>query len=298
MDARLAVVVGRFQVPELHPGHHHLLTTATTFHARLLVVLGDHGGLPTDRYPLPFEVRAAMIRQAYPDAIIVRLCNMPSDTQWCASLDALIAEHAGDDGAVLYGSRDSFLSCYAGKFPTMLVKELPGFSGTKMRECDATCHYGDVSFRAGIIHAQALRLPVSYQTVDVAILSDDRTKVLLGQKPMDDGMWRFVGGFVDPTDATLESAARREAKEECGDIEISDPHYVGSFRINDVRYAHAQDKIMTAFFSSTYVYGRVAAGDDITLVAWHPVERLLDILAPGHRILGQALLATINTTNE
>jgi ADP-ribose pyrophosphatase YjhB (NUDIX family) len=130
--------------------------------------------------------------------------------------------------------------------------------------------------------------PVSYQAVDVVVFDKfDLTKtprrVLMGHKweKFSGGLKapkqekRFIGGFVDPKDTSLEFAARRELSEEGGaNLEVSQPKYVGSFRVEDPRYTDSPDKIMSAVFLTTYVYGYATAGDDIATVEWVDTEWL------------------------
>lgn len=106
--------------------------------------------------------------------------------------------------------------------------------------------------------------PTSFQTTDCVIRNRDRSEFLFGRKKKDNGKWRFLGGFVDPKDLSLESASQRERLEEAGkNLECAQPQYLFSLRIDDPRYRDSQHKILTAVFLHDYIFGFAEAGDDI-----------------------------------
>src|ERR1017187_4422194 len=105
--------------------------------------------------------------------------------------------------------------------------------------------------------------PISYQRTDAVILDEVGSRLLLGKKKKEP-LFRFVGGFVDPKDKSLEEASIRERREETGiNLECSKPEYLFSFRVDDPRFKKGPDKIMSAVFGYTYVFGIPKAGDDI-----------------------------------
>ena len=61
---KLGVVIGRFQVPELHAGHRHILDTTRDENDDLLILLGTTEALPSERNPLPFSVRKRMLEES------------------------------------------------------------------------------------------------------------------------------------------------------------------------------------------------------------------------------------------
>lgn len=271
-DGEVGVIVGRFQVDELHAGHRFLIETAFARHREVLVVIGVSGGLASRRDPLDFETRRRLIVEAFPQATVRPIYDQPSDEAWSRELDRLIVKAFPGVLAVCYGSRDSFLSAYVGEFPKEYVKEVEGFAGSHARAKIGRTVVHTKDFRAGVIHAAQYRLPVSYQAVDIAVVSYDRGDILLGRKKQDDDKLRFIGGFVDPADESLEDAARREAHEEAPNIEIADLRYLGSARINDVRCRGSEDGVMSALFVSAYVFGHARAGDDLDALEWVPLR--------------------------
>ncbi|OGD24181.1 hypothetical protein A2Z10_00740 [Candidatus Azambacteria bacterium RBG_16_47_10] len=288
-DRSVGIIVGRFQVDELHAGHRFLIETAFMRHRSVLVAVGVSGGLATRRDPLDFETRRRLIMEAYPQATVLPVYDRPSNAAWSRELDRLVTDAFPGMPAVCYGSRDSFLSVYEGKFSKEYVKEVRGFSGTGARVKIGKTAVHTKDFRAGAIYAAHHRLPVSYQAVDVAVVSFDRGNILLGRKKQDGDKLRFIGGFVDPTDESLEHAARREAYEEAPNIEIADLRYLGSARINDVRYRGSEDGVMSALFVSAYVFGYARAGDDLDALEWVPFRNAQAMLITEHHALWDLL---------
>jgi bifunctional NMN adenylyltransferase/nudix hydrolase len=104
----------------------------------------------------------------------------------------------------------------------------------------------------------------------VAILNEERTKVLLARKP-GEKLLRFVGGFADPRSKSYEADAKREVREETG-LEISEPCYIGSTLVDDWRYRGEQDKIKTMMFVAIRIFGTTPKPmDDIAELQWQPI---------------------------
>lgn len=288
----LGVVIGRFQVPDLHEGHRHLIDTAFRRSDAVLILIGSRKGFPTDRNPLPYRVREAMLRDAYPDAVILELPDHPSNESWSETVDRIVAETAPGAEAMLYGSRDSFVGSYSGTHPIIVIPELGHHSGTGLRDEAGKTTRTSTDFRAGLIHAQYVREPISYQTVDIAVVRHGDQAVLLGKKSVSEGLW-LIGGFVDPKDRSLEQAALRELSEEAGKLNTHELHYLGSYRMNDFRYRGESDLIMTALFAAYHLSGNPCAHDDIEAVEWVPFRKLVDRVDPEHRILAERVVQFI-----
>lgn len=133
------------------------------------------------------------------------------------------------------------------------------------------------------------KYPTSFQAVDVIILDKkaDFNNLLLGRK-LSQEKWRFIGGFVDPKDNSLEEAAIRELGEEVKGIgSYGAAKYEGSFRVDDPRYRDSVDKIMSAvFLVRISQFKELFGGDDIFEVKWYDLKHLYEnykqIIVPEH----------------
>jgi len=287
----VGVIIGRFQVPELHEAHKELIDSVCKEHDRVIIFLGLSPVRVTRNNPLDFEGRKQMILDDYPDVTVLYVKDQKSDEAWSRKIDSSISDLIGpDQNATLYGSRSSFIKHYTGKFQTQELEQTRFISGTEIRKVISRKVKGHKYFRSGVIWAAYNQYPVSYTTVDIAIL--DGNKVLLGKKPYED-KYRFVGGFSDPSSENFEEDAKREVSEETG-LAVGDLKYLASFKIDDWRYRGEVDSIKTLFFTAIYIYGRPEANDDISEVRWFKLDdKILDHIVDGHLPLMNHLLTFI-----
>lgn len=289
-NRKVGVVVGRFQTPMLHAGHLHLLDTADNENDELLILLGVSPASPGAHDPLDYKTRVLMLEAMFPRATIEKVSDHPSDEVWSQNLDRIVGESFPGLDATLYGSRDCFFTRYTGKLARKEVVPVRNVSATNVRNGVNGEPLDSEDFRRGVMYAVTKQFyPTSFQAVDIAILNHDLSEVLVGRKP-NETSWRFPGGFVDPTDTNLELAAKREALEEVGFIEIDDVKYVSSHRIDDYRYRKSEHKIMSALFCARYIFGGPTAGDDLAEVKWQKLEGLVDYLMKEHKPLAETLL--------
>jgi bifunctional NMN adenylyltransferase/nudix hydrolase len=281
----VAVIVGRFQVNELHEAHIDLITSVLNKHDRVLLFLGNSTIRNTLNNPLDYRARRTMIADKFPTVEIHYINDNPSDTAWTKNLDKLIGEQLLPMQTVtLYGSRDSFLKCYTGKFNTCELEATTFISGTEVRRRVCNNYPPTADYRAGMIAATAYRFPTAFQTVDIAVVND-KGELLLARKP-EEKKWRFIGGFSDPSSTSLEEDAKREVQEEAG-VEVGNITYLGSTLINDWRYRGEIDKIKTALFVAKYVFGKPEGADDVAEVKWVSINNLTknDIVETHHILI-------------
>ena len=288
------VIIARFQTPYLHDGHKYLLDEIRSKHNKVVVVLGVSPVKGSRRNPFDFYIREKLLKHYAPELVILPLSDHPSDSVWSHHLDALLQNTFPLESFILYGSRDCFIPYYSGRWQVVALPGLGEHSATNIRNENSDKVLDSTDFRMGINYAYQNTYAKIYPTVDIAVLKENNTQVLLGKKP-NATQWRFPGGFADPTDETYEVAARRELQEECGDIEVSTMQYVGSARIDDWRYRSEADKIMTILFKTQWVFGNAQAHDDLKELAWIDVHELpamlqKDTITKEHYVLVHMLL--------
>lgn len=291
----VGVIVGRFQVPELHDAHLDLIQTVCDNHDKVIIFLGLSPLMVTRENPLDFESRKQMILDKFPNVNVLYAKDVNSDSIWSKRLDEMIGDViTPNQSVVLYGGRDSFIAHYEGRYPTTELVQDTYVSGNEIRRSVSRKSVKkSADFRAGVVWAAFSQFPTVYTTVDVAIFNEDESKILLGRKEHEKG-YRLIGGFASPDSPSFEADARREVMEEAG-IEITDPEYVGSFLIDDWRYRGEIDKIKTVLFKARLMYGQPRPDDDIAEVKWFDVGLLRADLGrgriePNHRVLIDAVV--------
>lgn len=297
---KLGVIIGRFQVEDLHIGHRHLFDSVIRRHKNVLVILGVIDANPTPRNPMSFEPRYWMIKKHYPNLPIVYVKDTESDSYWSANVDKIIAAEFGQMNAVLYGSRDNSLGYYSGIHEVCELHTIGDYSGTTSRK-NLEALPNSNEFRRGLIYSAISRFPIAYPTVDVVLWKKELSqyKVLLGYKEKSK-CWCFIGGFVDPEkDQCLEDAAKRELLEEAGsNFECTSFKYLTSMKIDDWRYKNEKDCIMTTVFTAMYIYGKPEAGDDIDEVKWFTLDEAEPILGNPHKPILEVFRSFINKENQ
>jgi bifunctional NMN adenylyltransferase/nudix hydrolase len=292
-----AVIIGRFQVPELHKAHEALIDWTRLNFDKVIVMIGC-SEVPSAKNPLTYEQRADMIHRYVmwtADERPVKtyqLMDAPSYGAWSGALDLMLRTVTSDRDIVLVGGRDSFIPKYSGKHKTMSPPEhifegIADLSGTAIREAISKEKSISPLFHKGYIKAHMDDTPKVLSTVDIAVIyrhSKGRS-ILLGHKQVNDG-WRLPGGFVDGNDETLEAAAIRELKEETG-LEFDWLHPLFSRKISDWRFRDSSHGIMTHVFMAVVEEPvAVEAKDDLRALRWFDVDNInLDVIADAHKPL-------------
>jgi bifunctional NMN adenylyltransferase/nudix hydrolase len=295
-DFDVGVIVGRFQVPQLHDAHRELIEHVCSAHDKVVIFLGLSPIPGTRENPLDFQARRQMLSEAFPQVEVLYIKDMVSDAVWSDKLDGMIEDVVTPHQTVcLYGGRESFIDRYHGSYKTCeLISDRYINAGTEIRKQIAQGRTGpSADFRRGAVWNAYNRFPTAFATVDVAVF--DMTKILLVRKPYED-QWRLPGGFVEPG-TTLEANARREVQEETG-VAITDPVYVGSTPIDDWRYRNEVDKITTTLFMANRLSGSPRPDDDVAEARWFEVDEVTDKdLVPNHRVLMAMLKAWFDTNS-
>ena len=300
-DTDTGVIVARFQTHKLHEAHVDLIRTVCEKHDKVIIFLGLSPLKTTQNNPLDFESRKQMILEKFPKVNVLYIKDNPSDYIWSKKLDESIKDLLGPtQTATLYGGRDSFITHYHGNFPTTELIPESYVSGTEMRKSISRTVMNSEQFRAGIVFATHNQYPVVIPTVDIAILNEGLTKLLLGRKD-DEKQFRFIGGFSEPQYDSYEQNARREVMEETG-IEIGELKYLGSTKIDDWRFRGETNQIVTLFYMAVSLFGAARASDDICEVKWFELkdlkpEQIVDCHLPLFNMLMKHLKETLPFTS-
>jgi len=263
------VIIGRFQVDTLHEGHKALLDSVADSVGRLIIFVGLSPNKCTKNNPLDFMSVRSMLQEHYPDAVIQYIKDTQSNKQWSEVLDSQIEALIGPrQNVMLFGSRDSFIPYYSGKYPVEELVQQSFASGSQIRRDLAARSRNSRDWRAGVIWAMQNQWDGPEVCIDSALFNDDFTRILLGRKK-DETLFRLIGGFVENKE-TFETAVARESMEEAN-VVVKNTKYVGSFFIDDWRKRGEVDKITTALYYSTFE-GKPTPGDDIYELRWFDFE--------------------------
>jgi bifunctional NMN adenylyltransferase/nudix hydrolase len=286
----IGVLVGRFQVHELHEAHHYLIKQVVDNHKKVILFLGVPKVVGTKKNPLDFDSRKKMIQHHYPNIVILSLPDFGDDRRWTQELEKRIIEVYPIGEVLLYGGRDSFIPYYkngGGQFDCRELNEYGTFvSGTEVRKLVSSEVKDSPDFRAGVIYQSYNQYPKVHPCVDVAILDESEEKILLAKRPYEDG-WRFIGGFSRPTDTSYEHTARRKVSQDAGgNLSITDLRYVGSCQIPDWRYQSEEDKILSILFVTKKMFGRIEPSDDVSELKWWNINEISEKnITSEHKIL-------------
>lgn len=272
----IGVIVARFQIHDLHDGHHYVIKQVTQNHKKTIIFLGVPRFIGTKKNPLDFDTRKKMIQSDYPDSIILAIQDQSDNNRWTSELDKRIREVYPHGEVLMYGSRDSFIPHYKngnGKFDTKELEPLGTFAGTDVRRLISEEVKNSKDFRSGVIYQSYNSFPKVIPTVDIVPI-DEKDRVLLCRK-YDESKWRFIGGFIKNSDLSAELAAKRIFKNKVGiNSEGDDYRYIGSYQIPDWRFRGEEDKIMTTFFTCRHLWGSINPTGDIAELKFFNLSEL------------------------
>tara|TARA_R110000796_G_scaffold162503_2_gene279283 strand:- start:2042 stop:3076 length:1035 start_codon:yes stop_codon:yes gene_type:complete len=297
-DYQVGVIVARFQVDKLHDQQRKIIDFVMSHHRKVIIFLGVAKTPSTKRNPMDFATRQAMMQKYYPTAVILPLQDSRYDAKWSKILDNKISEVFSNSKPLLYGSRGSFIPHYQGRHDTTeLTSDFVEISGTQIRDDVSREIIESSKFRAGVIHSVYAKYASTFPTVDVCAYNADG-QILLARKP-DEEQYRFIGGFVDATDVSLERAAYREFMEEVNQCNIGGLKYILSQKVDDWRYRGESDGIMTTLFLGRFGHGQVKATDDVAEVKWFEASSftnptfITDTIMPEHREMMAKLIQKV-----
>jgi ADP-ribose pyrophosphatase YjhB (NUDIX family) len=119
----------------------------------------------------------------------------------------------------------------------------------------------------------------SNSTVDCIVYRNRGPLEFLLIKQRLNGKWGFPGGFVEPSDVSVEAAARREAAEETGLARLEGPARVIAYRLpmgrRDTLHAWIENQAVLVHADQEYLYNiPPMAGDDAVAAGWFALEHI------------------------
>src|SRR5690349_4947797 len=85
------VIIGRFQVHDLHQGHLELIDTVINQHDKVLIILGESQVANSVTNPLDWETRAKMIQAKYKVPVLY-VKDVDSDISWSRQIDRVVED--------------------------------------------------------------------------------------------------------------------------------------------------------------------------------------------------------------
>lgn len=252
MNAKVAVVIGRFQI--LQNGHLELIRAALKAAPEVVIVIGSAWRARDAHNPFTAEERQQMFEAVLTPEELERVTFVPvrdyyDDPRWNAAVRAGVAEVAeSTNDVVLVGFMKDASSYYLDAFPGwefLAVQSRFDISATDLRR--AYFETSDMNTALTVIgnyvpagvkaYLEAWsRLPAYrfcaaehkaveayrakytapfYLTADAVVTSNEHVLLVKRGGPIGKGLWALPGGFVDP-DERFYPAVMRELAEETG----------------------------------------------------------------------------------
>ena len=135
MSKPTALFIGRFQ--PFHIGHLLVIEGMTKVSGKIIIALGSSNEHGTDLNPYTAQERKEMMQRALQakdlipmfDINFIEVPDQKNDDNWADH----VLELAGKVDILWSGNEDT-KKCFEGKIDVQNIKEVPGISGTKIRE--------------------------------------------------------------------------------------------------------------------------------------------------------------------
>lgn len=278
------IIIGRFQIDELHTAHKQLIETVINNHSHVVIVLGLSPIECSQKNPLDYRTRKVLLQTAYPNVDIVYLNDMRYNDDWSDALDKVIQSVTRSHQSIcLYGGRDSFIPYYSGKYQTqeLTLKESAFISATSRRKLIRNTIVNDADFRKGIIYATASIQPMAFPAISLAIYDTSYNHILLG-KTVTDRQYNFITDYL-PIKKTFENFAVEVCFNKTGlKIDKKNLKKQDSYIIDDWRYRSENDSVITQLYTTTVNFGQVEPKGDLVMLTWIKLSDILEYISAEH----------------
>ncbi len=280
MSRTIAVVYGKFQVPELPSLERRIQECLKVQNIDEMYFAVLTGEAPfTSKYPMSYNIISrGFLKCSFP------VVEFPTDEVTCEHLDMVIRGIVTPNNNVVVCTIGD--AEYRGKYETLPEAWMPEHDDFNTPN---SINYPDTSqYRLGMIDGSSNGYASTIGVMDAAVVWKDQ-KVLLGTKKGRNGKLCFPGGHIDPKkDSSAEDTVIREVKEETGLVITPEVpiKYLGSYMTSDFRKIGDKDKLMTFFYlikTITPTPPKVEGADDLSECNWYVIDTLTsEDIIPGH----------------
>ena len=246
---KTAYVIGRFQ--PFHIGHQSLVNHAFSVADRVVICLGDTGGIRSFRDPWTPEERESMIRACYPEVPewklqFVTIYDYPyNDDEWAMYVRGAIRTFTKEsDENILVGMDKDHTSFYLHMFPEMKQELFESSIKLDATEIRRLIFSGNQKYRDFILPESYKRLRIAFKNrifeeyealvedeklwhskgidkygpqpktaVDACIETRSRVLLVVRGGKVGYGGYALPGGYLDPSERLLDGALRELAEE-------------------------------------------------------------------------------------
>ena len=300
---KLGVLIGRFQVPEMHEGHRFLVREMLEQCDQVLVLFGSSNRPRSVKNPFTYQERATAAQRLFPSIWTAPLNDyLYNDSQWMADVAATIKDaevefsfkFGEQPEVVLYGHHkdgNDYLKWFP-QYEYVNVNSDVDVSGTEVR--NSFSHLLPKQVQLDMQYFAKERETFSRYPYPgcLNICCGDAVveclgHVLLIQRKFTPGAgnWALPGGHKN-TDETFLQCALRELKEETN-IRVPDAVLLGSIKATRLFDNPKRSSGIPKLTQAVYIVlkpnpdgslPRANGGDDAALTRWVPISDALNLL--------------------
>lgn len=275
-DYEVGAIVGRFQLSDLHEGHGFLIDTVIKNHKKTIILLGVTQALGTPENPiripsrenvLDFTSREYMIKEKYPNAIVIPIQDKNSNVDWSLSVDQKIREVFPNEKVLLYGGRDSFIPNYSGNFDTKALDPEIYISATQVRNNISREVLKSSDFRSGQIYHAYQQTPVLYTNYKIVVREKDKLLFRVSDK----NKYSFISGLAGINDFSFETGTKRVLANTIGDVEVETMYEMSKSKLE---FGNKTHRVMNVLIVANKKWGSIKIQGNFNL-EWISIDDLM-----------------------
>lgn len=221
---KVGVLIGRFQVPEMHEGHRFLVREMLEECDKVLILFGSANRAPSPRNPFSYVYRAQAAKALFPDIYTAPLNDyLYNDSQWVADVDNtiqyMLAHKMGCDTAkvILYGHKkdgNDYLNWFP-QYEYVNINSDIDISGTEVRRSSYPLLPKAIQDDMDYYGKEALAFSnypypenLNFCCADNVVECSGHILLIQRKRAPGAGTWALPGGFKNNNETFLECAIR------------------------------------------------------------------------------------------